>query len=468
MDIAREDLSLFLNACAVATAQQEFYSSDSEQQVSLQFLHQYICVNYRQSYARTLAAGLNHFNQCEIIFQLLSSGKACPDEQRKEENALITAALRDLPPQRAWKLFLRIRKERINNRRTRKIIQGYIAGRKDAAFDAVKYRAKFKAAIQHSHMKLKGEVAEFLFDRMKKSFETPLLEQYRVARFSKAAVFNLPYSVAEGFAARHKISREEFLSKIQDKLTERERLRLQSASDGKVEMHPERLSLTELCVYILSLPIAERYERRVTLRQWLDAAVGGTLANMGAIPLSGKVAAVLDNSYSAGGSQAKRNRPLAVALASHHLLWASLKEDYRSFWLRDQEGLYGLYVYPVAQSHLTERVLDALEWGAETVVIISDGCENDVPGAADAVFKAYRKMGGKANFIHLNPVFDSESYQVHSLFPDIPALGLRVGEDLATTLAFGKFSAGASTFAELEGYLKRKADELVKGQYAQK
>ena len=463
MDVSREDLCLFLNACSVATGQREFYSSDTEQQVSLRFLHQYICVNYRMPYARTLAAGVNHFNQCEIILQLLKSGKDCKPENRAEENALITASLAALPPQRAWKLITRLQKERVNNRRTRSVIQGFIENRKDQSFDAVKYRSKFKAAVQHSHMKLHGELPVFLFHGIKKSFQTPLFESFRAAHFSKKHIYELPYSIAEGFAAKHKIDREEFLKQIEPRLTERERLRLQEASDGKVKINPAKLSLTELCVYILSLPLDERNQRRAELDSWIDAAAGVLLQKTGEFPLSGKVAAVLDNSYSSSGSREKQARPLAVALATH-LVLSKACSKYRAFWTSNLDD--ALLVYPRGQSYLTERILDALDWGAETVVLVSDGCENDVPKAAELILRAYTKYGGKAGFIHLNPVFDPDSFQVASILPDMPALGLRTGEDLATTLAFGKFSCGKSDFTELENYLKERADSLVRNSYA--
>ena len=45
----------------------------------------------------------------------------------------------------------------------------------------------------------------------------------------------------------------------------------------------------------------------------------------------GRVAAVLDGSYSSSGSSEKRSRPLAVALAAHYLL-RSAATEYRAFW----------------------------------------------------------------------------------------------------------------------------------------
>ncbi len=70
--VAHEDLVVFLNACFACTGQREFYSDGHEQTVSIAFLHDYIRGNYRRLYARSLAAGVNHFNQGRILLELLS------------------------------------------------------------------------------------------------------------------------------------------------------------------------------------------------------------------------------------------------------------------------------------------------------------------------------------------------------------------------------------------------------------
>ena len=99
--VAREDLVMFINACFSCTGQREYYSDSRGQAVSIGFLHEYILGNYRRLYARTLAAGINHYNQATIIVNLLSSGKEVEAGHRLEEGALIRAALRRLPPHRS-------------------------------------------------------------------------------------------------------------------------------------------------------------------------------------------------------------------------------------------------------------------------------------------------------------------------------------------------------------------------------
>lgn len=114
--VAREDLVMFINACFACSGQREFYTDGSGQSVSIDFLHRYTVGNYRTLYARTLAAGVNHFNQGQIVQNLLSTGRATKPEDRTEENALITRALEKLPPPRVYRVFENLRNHRVNNR----------------------------------------------------------------------------------------------------------------------------------------------------------------------------------------------------------------------------------------------------------------------------------------------------------------------------------------------------------------
>src|SRR5687767_10498557 len=136
---------MFINACFACSGQREFYGDARGQSVSIEFLHQYILGNYRRLYARTLAAGINHFNQAQIILNLLASGSPADPKDRWEEGALIASALRALPPPRAFRVLESLRARRVNNRRARAIAREYLAGRQDLAFDAVKYRSKLRA-----------------------------------------------------------------------------------------------------------------------------------------------------------------------------------------------------------------------------------------------------------------------------------------------------------------------------------
>ena len=70
-----------------------------------------------------------------------------------------------------------------------------------------------------------------------KEYQTELFENFRQAHFSAEAVYKLPFTVAEGLAAKHKIKREVFLSRIQQRMTLNEKLRLKNAACSAQNQH---------------------------------------------------------------------------------------------------------------------------------------------------------------------------------------------------------------------------------------
>ncbi|GEN11609.1 hypothetical protein SAMN05443572_10529 [Myxococcus fulvus] len=466
--VAREDLVMFVNACFSCTGQREFYGDARGQSVSIEFLHQYILGNYRRLYRRTLAAGINHFNQAQIILNLLAAGSPVDPAERGEEGALIAAALRRLPSQRAFRVLESLRSRHVNNRRSRAIVREYLAGRSNLSFDAVKYRSKLRAAVVHGHVKLEGELGPFLFKGWKKRvFTQPLFESFRRAHFAQEALYELPYTVAEGLAQKHGVPRDVFLQRIEPRLTQAERLRLQesAAREGGVEpaVDLSRAPLTKLALYVLSLKAEARASRREELHAALEGSAARVLAR--AKPALGKVAAVLDRSYSTSGSLQKRRRPLAVALATHYLL-SSAAREYRAFWTGEPVE-DPLTVSARGQTDLATPLLDALEWGAELVVIVSDGYDNDPPGAVAELTRVFRERLDRSRrtaLVHVNPVFDAEEYAPRSFGAAVATVGVRDAEDVPTVLGFARFAEGTASLAELERYLSGRVDSWLKPQ----
>lgn len=461
--VAREDLVLFINSCLACTGQREFYDDGYGQRVSIDFLHEYILTNYRLLYSRTLAAGVNHFNQAQIILKLLATGSSTVPAHRQEEGELIAAALRALPPNRAWDLLQQLRKRGINNRRSRAVAREYVRNRRDISFDAVKYRSKLRAVASHAHLTLPGELGAFLFrDWKKKSYQTELFENFRQAHYSADAIYKLPFTVAEGLANKHKIPRDVFLTGIQNQMTMAEKLRIQQSaqrSEVEIDVNLGRMPLTKLVLYILSLSIERRIERR---DEFEDALKNSARATLRKSPLRlGKVAAVLDCSYSSSGSSEKRRRPLAVALGVHYLLQAATRQ-YRPFWTVPVED--PLCVLPRGQTNLATPILDALEWGADTVIIVSDGFENDPPTGASEVLRVFcTKLDPqlKVSIVHCNPVYNSDNFALRPLSQAIPTVGLRDAEDLPTMLGFANFARGTSTLNDLEAYLAKRVQDFL-------
>ncbi|MFB4298329.1 hypothetical protein [Actinomadura sp. NTSP31] len=460
--IACEDALMFVNAAITSTGQREFHHHPGEQHLSLEFLHAYMLENYREIYAAALALDVNDHNAAIIVRNLLVRAGGAGAEQRRLEGRLIARRLKLMPRQRVYRLIRELRRLKVNNRRTRAIIRDWLAGRADPAFDAVKYRAGVKTAIRHAHVEPDGELRDFLFAPHRvKAYETPIFERWRRAHYEKAALYELPYTVAEGFAAKHGVPREVFLERIAPRLTRLERLRLQEsareAKAGAVAADLTVMPLTRLASYVLSLPLDDRADRRAELTEALRTAarrVAGAARGSW-----GRVAAVLDDSHSSTGSGQKRRRPLAVALAAHYLLEALAKE-YVPLWTSGRTD--ELLVYPFGPTPLGERILDALEARPERLIIISDGWDNAPPGLAADVLRIWRTRldtghrlaaGQRVLIAHLNPVYDADDFDVRRLSPSVPTAGIRDAEDLPTLVELARFAEGRVGLAGLRAHL---------------
>jgi hypothetical protein len=292
-------------------------------------------------------------------------------------------------------------------------------------------------------------------------------------------VYELPYTIAAGLAQRHRIPEGEFLRRIAGRMSAAERLRLLGATEREgivaedVDRILARAPLTKLCLYVLGLSFDQRRARREQLEQALGACVERslrrTLGQTG--KRLGRVAAVLDRSFSSSGSEEKRRRPLGVAWGVSVLLRAAAQQ-YRAFWTSPlpplQNGDAGedeLLVSPRGQTALAAPLLAALEYNPDLVVIVSDGHENDPPGAVTEVvrlFRAHIDRERRISIIHVNPVFDSERYAPRPLGEALPTIGLRDAEDLLTMLGFARFADGSAPLSELEAYLFSRLQRLLR------
>jgi hypothetical protein len=173
---------------------------------------------------------------------------------------------------------------------------------------------------------------------------------------------------------------------------------------------------------------------------------------------------VLDASFSSSGSSEKKRRPLAVALAASAFLRAASRE-YRAFWTAPVE--HEILVTARGATDLATPILDAIGWGADLVVVVSDGYDNDPFHGAREVLRVYHERlarRGGPSIVHANPVFDAEGYAPRALSPHVPTVGLRDAEDLATMIGFARFASGDARLSELEGYLAGRVARMLNTQ----
>ena len=461
-DIEKEDIILFIGACFACSGQKEFYSSKAEQRVSIRFLHYYVMSNYRELYASCLALGINHYNKTLIIGNLLRTGAETPKEFAQIEGSLIRYSLRTLPPPRVYRLFKQLRKQRVNNRRSRAVVRDYLGWHRDLAFQAVKYSTKIRSAAQHAHLSLPDEVGDFLFQgAQSRHWETELFETYRQSHFSQAALYKLPYTIAEGLAIQRGINRKKFLQKILPSLTQKERLRLEKTLQREKvkteKLDLKTLSLDRLTQFWLSYSIMERREKLEEFSAAFSDVVQSLLGNRAGQMT--RVAAILDRSWSTKGSIEKRSRSLGVALGISQIL-RQYSQEYLSLWTVPLEE--ELLCTPKGQTDIASPLLRALRWKPDLIIIISDGYENAPSSAADEIARIYhQKVDKKPQILHFNPVFNPEDYAPKRLGEHIWTLGIRDAQDIIILLNLFSQVLREGSFDSLQKMLSQKAENFV-------
>ena len=142
----------FLDTAATATARATFYNTRAEQETAMRQIHQELMALDRGVYlAALLLPGLTDFSRQLGTVLLLSTPPATDGRPTShEESALIGRLIDRLPPQRMLKLFGMLRREKITNARTRRLILSTLVGSKSLEFWAVKYRRKLETALIHA------------------------------------------------------------------------------------------------------------------------------------------------------------------------------------------------------------------------------------------------------------------------------------------------------------------------------
>ncbi len=458
---SKEDLLLFLNAARAGTGQDEFYEGAQAQAYGVEFLHQYMAINYRDLYLLVLAKAANYYSQSLAVYQLLKNPPPPNYPQHKQELGQLLELLRRMPASKAYRALIRLVDGGVNNRRSRALIRDYLFGQKHLEFHAVKYRRKIRRLVRHAHLKVEGELARVLFQRAheKKVFKTPLFEIWRAAHYSQKALFQLPATVAEGIAARQGISRKVFLKGIASQLTRQERLRSQNTyqrAGQRLEVDWSRASLLQIILAGFALGEKE-YQRRAEFEQALDEAVQRLALRLKrAFIQRPQTALILDRSYSMSGSSAKKQRALAYGVALEKL-YEALPLHSRSFGTYSAPTSSWLELRAQGPSDLARPLLEALKWGAQEVVICSDGYENTPAGGVHAIVSAYERNFAAqrpVTWLQLNPVFSAQELSPRALSPLVPTVGVREAEELHLGLAIGRFAQGKVSLRGLKRLLE--------------
>ena len=142
----------FLDTAATATSRATYYNTRAEQEAAIESVHGELFELDRGVYAVSLMLpGLTDFSRQIGAVRLLRSAQTSDGWlTTPQEAAILRGLMRALPPQRMLKMFGMLRKNRVNNSRTRRLILSTVLGAENLEFWAVKYRRKLETALVHA------------------------------------------------------------------------------------------------------------------------------------------------------------------------------------------------------------------------------------------------------------------------------------------------------------------------------
>lgn len=398
--------------------------------------------------------GLNHDYEVEIILHFL----------RKDTMA------------RSLKNLLLMKKyDKTNNSRARKIILRYLfEGRDNDSLQnmVIRYKEKVKELIRHAlgenetkkmllgvnniNMvnKYNNSAYEILRFINNKSFDNQkyaILDLYKqvsdsakekaIDKFLElAGVKKLPFEVLMGHKNCHKLQvdinkiyEKGKMSEVQKSQNIRSSQRVGVDSIAK-EIDYKKKNIYDLLKLLYTAVLDGGIDKDTMIK--IDEAICHN-CNKDRIDLGiGNITVLFDLSDSMKGSDKRLYHPLLTGLS----LLFKLDNVERVVYCGGRSVDTGLQnndyiLVPEGPTQLHKAFIEAVGDGNTTVLIISDGYENQIEGLLNIVYNELKKDGKVFNVLHVNPVFSSESCS-RKLIDDINPMSIDRYEMLYTNIIF--------------------------------
>ncbi|QDV85218.1 VWA domain-containing protein [Planctomycetes bacterium TBK1r] len=465
----------FLDSVATATGRGTFYNSREEQAAAVEAAHRDLFDIDRDVYtAALMLPGVTDYSRQIGVWRLLQTTRDGGILPAEFEAAAMTQLVRGLPTQRMLKLFGMLRRDRVNNARTRRLILSEILGADGLEFWAVKYREKLRVALTHAWgrrttsilrsvlakspdartekeaqivrqnvTRFAGGVSVPLADASKnaswkhtpRSFDhveqcvrfvlgdeegvtLDRLAAYRDAKsdFDRGAV--LPPETMEGLRSRFHKDRTsaEVLALTKSQLTTGQKISVQrkAAQSGvEVEFDPTKYDAVRLYVYAFEMGMTDAI--RQALRNKAEAAAAR-------LPVQfERVGVLIDASQSMLGHDTQARRPIATALALRDVLSATADDAVAITSDGRTTDSYEL-VEPSGDTSLAAGLVRLLKSDPDVVFVLSDGYENAPAGRFGETVAAVRRIGIQTPIHQFTPVFAAESQGVRTLSDSVVAM----------------------------------------------
>ena len=461
----------FIDVASTATARATFYNTKKEQAEALEVVHDHLFGIDRSLYTACLMLpGVNDYSKQVGIKHLLLNKREgeqlLTDEQ---ERLVIDKIIQKMPVPRMLNLFITIRKQRINNARTRKVILRSILNGRNLPLWSVRYRRKIGVALEHAWGKrtvgilrsilkktertpqenniLKTNITKYLYrkNQADKVFECigfilgnrenltlPILKAFVEAKTDLTKGKKLPFEVLEGIRGRffkEEITSAEVLNWTKKTLTTTQKMTLQNkakTSGVKVNLNPMKYDAVKLYIYAYSQGMTDE------IREALNEKAKNAAQKM---PMSfDHVGILVDGSESMRGNEAQALRPIATASATREMLRASSNFSTIKYagGVANENGL----VQVTGDTTLAEGLIELLEKGVEAIFILTDGYENAPAGRVGEVIRLARQIGIETPIFQASPVMAAEAGGLRQLSDSV--MSLPIGEPAAMSIGLLK------------------------------
>lgn len=457
----------FLDTATTATGKATYYNSSAEQEAAIKNVHDVLFAVDRGIYTLALLLpGVMDKAKQEGLVRLLSAVRQGDSLVGVEqENGAILHLVTELPPQRKLNLFLELKKERVNNARTRKLILRTLLTGSRLELWAVKYRQKMRKALEHAWGKrttsilaaiLKKEqrterekrivrenILRYLNDSdMKKELivlecvgfilgneerlKVKLPRAFVEAKRELCKGVKLPFEILEGIRSRYhpKVESAQVLAMTRENLTDTQKIRLQAkAARDSVEVTFDPMQHDAVQLYVYAYKQGMTGEIKAALAEKAKKTAEG-------LPfVIGRAAVLIDASGSMRGSEERFMHPIAVSLALRDTLEAAGVDVVTCCSGNAQADRFGL-VHPGGDTSLAMELVNLLEKNPEVIFILSDGYENTPAGRVDEVLRTAENIGFSTPVIQISPVMSARSMAVKALSDKIAVLPVQKPEGL--------------------------------------
>lgn len=473
----------FLDSAAIATGRGTFYNSREEQTAAVEAAHRDLMEVDCDVYAAALLMpGVTDYSRQIGVRRLLQTNTVGGLLSAQTRSIVVQRLVQELPTQRMLKLFGTLRRERINNARTRRLILDTLLNADSLEFWAVKYRTKLRVAFTHAwgrrvasilrcvlakpagdrtesesqivrknltrliartdrviqsqttvgvaatHERVEQCVRFILGDENNVTLER--LAAYRDAKSDFARGSVLPTETMEGLRSRFHRERSsaDVLALTKSQLTSGQKIAVQrkaSAAGVDVKFDPARYDAARLYVYAFEMGMTDAIRHALIDKAKRAAAQ---------LPVRfDRVGVLIDSSLSMVGHDTQARRPIATALALRDMLVATAEE---SSVLTSDGTTMGVceLVQPSGDTSLAGGLVRLLKEEPDAVFVLTDGYENAPAGRFADVVAAVRRMGVKTPIHQFTPVFAAESRGVRKLSDTLVAMPVNNPESIGLGL----------------------------------